>query len=149
MSVTVTVHKRSKRVLIDLGRHDSFFRRGIRDALEDIGEIHKDEIIRLLETGPKTGRIYKRPGRPDHQASAPGQAPASDTGDLVKSVDFEARDHELEVGDRISYGEFLEDGTKKMKPRPHIVVAANNIAGQAVTLLSERVQRRIGRGNRR
>jgi len=148
MSVTVSVHKRSKRVLIDLGDHDQRFTHGRREALHDIGELHKKEIIRLLETGPKTGHVYKRSGRPDHQASAPGQAPATDTGALVKSVDYRSRDLELEVGEEQDYGEWLEDGTKKMKPRPHIVVAANNIAGSAVRILSQRVHDRIRRGRR-
>jgi hypothetical protein len=149
MSVTVTVHKRSKQVLIDLGNHDRRFTRGIREALHDIGQLHVEEIQRLLNTGPKTGRIYKRPGRPDHRASAPGQAPATDTGDLSKSVDYEARADQLEVGDRESYGRWLEDGTKRMKPRPHVGVAANNIAGDAVVLLGRRVVERLGPGARR
>ena len=37
-----------------------------------------------MATGPKTGRIYKY-GNVLHQASAPGEAPAVDTGNLLNS----------------------------------------------------------------
>jgi hypothetical protein len=146
--ITISVHKRSKSVLINLGRHDRMFSRGITEALYDIGQMHVDEVDRILKTGPKTGRLYRRPGRAPHQASAPGQAPANDTGNLANSLDYNVQRIRLEVGERAPYAIFLEDGTRKMKPRPHMVVAANNIAGRAVVLLGERVQRRIGRGNR-
>ncbi len=143
MSITVSVHKRSERVLIDLGHHRTRFSDGIREALRDIGQLHVIEIRRLLDTGPKTGRIYNKPGRPPHQASAPGQAPATETGALAKSADYAARDLELEVGEREPYARRLEDGGGRIKPRPHIVVAANNVAGDAVEMLEERVAERI------
>lgn len=145
MSVTVSVHKKTKKVLLDLGDHDRRFKVGIREALHDIGKLHVTEIRRLLDTGPKTGRTYKKPGRPPHQASAPGQAPATETGDLAKSADYKARTDELEVGETMPYAKVLEDGGGRIKPRPHVVVAANNIAGDAVELLEARVVQRIGR----
>jgi hypothetical protein len=39
-----------------------------------------------IQTGPKTGRTYRRRGR-THRASARGEAPASDTGFLVGSIE--------------------------------------------------------------
>ena len=39
----------------------------------------RGEAIKSIQTGPKSGRIYERYNpRRTHQASAPGQAPASD-----------------------------------------------------------------------
>jgi HK97 gp10 family phage protein len=147
--IRVSVHKKTKRVLLDLGDHDRRFSRGIIDALHDIGQMHVDEADRLINTGPKTGWLYRRKGRAPHQASAPGEAPANDTGELAKSLDYNVQRVRLEVGESARYAIFLEDGTRKMKPRPHMVVAANNIAGRAVVLLGERVQRRIGKGNKK
>jgi hypothetical protein len=41
--------------------------------------------IELMQM-PKSGRTYKR-GSKSHQASAPGEAPAIDTGNLVNSIE--------------------------------------------------------------
>ena len=38
-----------------------------------------------IQSPPKTGRIYRH-GKVEHQASAPGEAPATDTGNLVNSI---------------------------------------------------------------
>lgn len=49
------------------------------------------EIKRRIQTGPKSGRLYVRKSgrnRGTHRASAPGQAPATDTGALVQSIRF-------------------------------------------------------------
>lgn len=66
----------------------------------------KKEVIRALGRGalsvqrsaidavrspPKTGKIYKR-GSVTHQASAPGEAPATDTGALISSIRVEIAD---------------------------------------------------------
>lgn len=59
-----------------------------RGAFRTAQAIQK-EAVRLLTTGPKTGRIYRRRGV-EHQASAPGQPPASDTGRLAGSGTTEA-----------------------------------------------------------
>jgi len=145
MTVRVSVHARSKRVLIALRNHNTQFDQGIHEALYDIGRITQTEIRRLLDTGPKTGRIYSRPGGRRHRASAPGEAPATDTGALAKSVDYVVQSAiRMEVGDREHYGEYLEDGTRRMRARPHVVRGANNTAGRAVVLLSERVIPRLG-----
>ena len=42
----------------------------------------------LIQSGPKTGRVYKH-GNVSHQASAPGEAPASDTGALASHSKIE------------------------------------------------------------
>lgn len=42
------------------------------------------ERVETAMRSPKSGRVYKRPGG-THQASAPGEAPAVDTGALIGS----------------------------------------------------------------
>lgn len=72
-----------------------------------------------LQRGPKTGRIYKR-RKVRHQASAPGEAPATDTGRLVSSLKVEIPSEKwtanLVAG--VPYAIHLEYGTRHMKPRP-------------------------------
>lgn len=51
--------------------------------------IWRNEYLRLILREPKTGRVYVRRGV-KHRASAPGEAPASDTGVLVRSCQVRA-----------------------------------------------------------
>jgi hypothetical protein len=74
-------------------------------------------------SGPKTGRIYHRtnPTRV-HRASAPGQAPASDLGDLARGIRVEDRVFATRVRIRIFntqwYAWLLEFGHGPILPRP-------------------------------
>ena len=73
---------------------------------------------------PKHGMTYRR-GQKTHTASAPGEAPAIDTGNLVNSVreDFPA-DLTGMVFTNTQYGAYLEFGTHRMAARPWLVPAA-------------------------
>ena len=56
----------------------------LTNVLRGGGQLIRGEAIRSIQTGPKSGRTYEKYNpRRTHKASAPGQAPASDTGNLV------------------------------------------------------------------
>ena len=84
-------------------------------AIETAGEA-KESIL----TGTRTGRIYRRKGGKIHQASAPGEHPMSDSGDLQGSIFYDGSRNKLRatVGSIIKHGLFTEEGTKNMKRRP-------------------------------
>jgi HK97 gp10 family phage protein len=68
------------------------------------------------------GTVYEhyKPYRRTHQASAPGQPPASDIGNLASHITYSTSRRGLEgrVGTNVVYGKFLEFGTKNMAARP-------------------------------
>lgn len=100
-------------------------RKGLRIALLDIGKENSRHVKRLIRKPPKSGRLYKFKGR-RHQASASGEAPANRSGRLARSVGYKASGWvRVEFGDRALYGKFLERGTRKMAPRPHLVRTAD------------------------
>jgi hypothetical protein len=73
-----------------------------------------------IQIGPKSGRVYKR-GRRIHQASAPGEAPATDTGNLVNSIQARPRGQfTAEVAAGAEYAEKLELGGARVAPRPFL-----------------------------
>jgi len=76
-------------------------------------------IVDSIQRDPKTGRVYG-----DHQASAPGQPPATDKGQLVRSITMsvEGTDGEVVGVIRASapYAAALEFGTTKIAPRPYM-----------------------------
>lgn len=77
--------------------------------------IHRNESVRMVQQGPKSGRMYGR-----HQASAAGEAPASDTGRLANSILVRHTPGTLtaSVVCTAAYGLALEFGTRHMAPRP-------------------------------
>ena len=100
----------------------------VADVLNATGLELRGDIIKRIQHGPKTGRIYKRRSV-THQASAPGQAPATDTGRLANSVVFNKRVSGPNKGTVVvesfaSYAKYLEFGTRKIAPRPAWAPAA-------------------------
>lgn len=90
----------------------------IDKAVTSAGIELRSIIVKGYQKGPKTGKVYTR-GTVDHQSSAPGEAPATDTGRLVNSVYFEKTQRAVvAVGSMVVYGEYLEWGTRKIAPRP-------------------------------
>lgn len=74
-----------------------------------------------IQQGPHTGRMYGR-----HQASAPGEAPATDTGFLVSHIFSEVTKGKNPSGMVIStapYSSHLEFGTTEMAARPYMFPA--------------------------
>lgn len=104
-------------------------------ALEALTDVRK-----AIQGPPKTGREYPRGKNGDkvHRASAPGQAPATDTGALVNSTYYTmVDDYTAAIGSRLEYAFYLEFGTFKMEARPSWVPAAEKNA--------PRMQKRIER----
>lgn len=59
----------------------------------------------------------------DHLASAPGDAPNTDTSRLVNSIKMETTRSEVFVGSTVPYAQWLEFGTSRMAARPWLVPA--------------------------
>ena len=106
------ISKRGK----DLIKHAVF--KGVADV--------EKEAKKSIQRGSPSGRVYQRynPKR-THQASAPGQPPASDTGFLVNNIKrrMDADNMGGEVASRAAYSKYLEFGTSKMLPRPFMFPA--------------------------
>ncbi len=96
---------------------------GEQVALEVVTDIVTDThalAVAGIQGGPKSGRVYKR-GAVTHQASAPGQYPASDQGILATSIAMippQPGNIVGQVGTSVAYGPMLEFGTSRMAARP-------------------------------
>lgn len=89
--------------------------------------IHRDVIKSFV--APKTGNEYTRGGK-THTASAPGEAPARDTGHLGQATSLNvASDKDAapvaEVMSAAQYAAPLEFGTETMAARPFMRPAFN------------------------
>ena len=92
----------------------------IKDKLGIAGNLVRNTAIASIQSGAKSGRRYGK-----HTASAPGQAPATDTGFLQSNIvlNIEATGLVADVESRAKYSIFLEFGTSKMKARPFMLPA--------------------------
>ena len=84
-----------------------------------IGKVAHDAVAKMAEhmDEPKSGLVYGA-----HQASAPGEAPAVDTGALKSSLYAKRiRNAVWEVGAGMEYAPHLEFGTTRMAARPYFV----------------------------
>lgn len=103
-------------------------------------ELVRSEAISLILNTPKTGRIYPRRGI-EHQASAPGEAPASDTGRLVNSIrtSYDVAKLTAYISADANYAGYLEFGTQKMEPRPFLRPALANVRDRVQQLVDTEI----------
>ena len=114
----------------------------LTNILRGGGQLIRGEAIRSIQTGPKSGRTYEKYNpRRTHKASAPGQAPASDTGNLVSQIMSVADGKNTLVESRAEYSKFLEFGTSKMLPRPFLFPASEKSTKKIVQVLIQKLNK--------
>lgn len=114
--------------------------RGIFAGTEAVAEQARQAIL----SPPKSGALYKRRGVV-HQASAPGEAPASDTGRLVQSgrTEYNQQDISGRVIFSTEYALALEVGTVNMQPRPYLRPALEVKKDFIVEAVASRIQEEL------
>ncbi|MGD9276247.1 MAG: hypothetical protein PVJ67_03690 [Candidatus Pacearchaeota archaeon] len=113
--------------------------RAIRQAFYRIGKDLIKESKKMILAKPKHGRLYKLRRKKQtvlHRASRAGEAPASFTGSLWKSLDFDViGSDKMQFGAKqefqnrkgnpkgVTYAKYLENGTYKMAQRPYLITS--------------------------
>lgn len=116
---------------------DTRIKRPLRDVIAKGALWVERDAKSSVQRGPKSGRVYQKylPRR-QHQASAPGEPPATDTGKLAALIthviDLDGLGAQVEA--QADYAIHLEFGTVQMSARPFLFPAL------------ERNKRKIKRG---
>lgn len=128
--------KHAKGIRAALKGVDDATRQAAAEALRDGADDVAARAQELILDPPKTGRIYDRgEGFGTHQASAPGEAPASDTGKLANEIGVDRVDLarlRVAIFSSAKYSAFLEFGTSRMEPRPFLRRALREMAPRIV-----------------
>ena len=116
-----------------------------REVIQGGAQLIRGEAIKDIQTGVKSGRIYEQYNpRRTHRASAPGQSPASDTGNLVRNIIVRNENKDLvKVESNAPYSSFLEFGTSKMLPRPFLFPATEKSRPKIAQAVFNRVKKEI------
>lgn len=105
--------------------------RAILRGLKEIGHLLTLTARAGIRERNKTGRVYNFRGR-IHRASAPGEYPAKRTGNLGRSINYDASGLKMDFGTNISYGRYLQQyktpeqrssNWKKIQARPFLTLA--------------------------
>lgn len=98
--------------------------------------------IEEVQRGERSGRIYRRKkGKIVHKASAPGEPPKSDSGNLVAHIRGFVEDRVTAVLEAATaYAKALEFGTRKMAARPFMDRAAAIVLKRAIVRLSNAIR---------
>ncbi len=144
MSVTVTGTDELKRKMLMLG--SQMQEAATEGVFVTAHEVRASAIMSIQEQSP--GQVVTRSrqggGTYPHVAASEGQAPNTDTGALVASIAVEkSGDTEYEIGTNLDYGEFLEMGTVKMRPRPWLIPALDANRGNLLKNIEKTVDIRI------
>lgn len=108
-------------------------------ALDEAAAAVQGEAQRLIADPPKTGRVYQKYNpRRVHQASAKGQAPATDLGTLIQSIVIDRTDvprGRIVIAATAKHAKFLELGTRKMAPRPFLRRALRTMRRRVIRIV--------------
>jgi HK97 gp10 family phage protein len=144
INVKVTGLKKAQDALKNLEKD---LEQPFREIILGSAQLIRGEAIKSIQTGPKSGRIYEKYNpRRTHKSSAPGQAPASDTGNLVSQIRVRQKNpDEVIVESNALYSAFLEFGTSKMLARPFLFPATERSRPKIVQAVFNRVVKEINR----
>ena len=86
MDIKINV-KNLKKVLSQLNTLNKDLEPDFQQVVKGGGQLIRAEAVKSIQSGAKSGIVYQKYNpRRQHRASAPGQAPASDTGNLVSKI---------------------------------------------------------------
>jgi HK97 gp10 family phage protein len=107
----------------NLHKRMDFVQNNVLKVLNSSALLVEGSAKESIQRGIKSGKTYTR-GGVVHQASAEGEAPATDTGFLVSNITHQfakkGKTMASKVLSKANYSEFLEFGTRNMGARPFL-----------------------------
>lgn len=111
--------------------------------MKQVAQGAEDYFKREMVTA-KHGVVYYKGGK-RHQASAPNEFPANETGRLRASISSRYNTREASVGSNVPYSRWLRDGTKFMQRRKMSDDALKETVQKALPTLRGFIRFRYGK----
>jgi HK97 gp10 family phage protein len=108
------------------------------DAIDSIEKVSPGNEVTRTRLGGKKRK---------HIASLPGDAPNTDSGKLISTIQVEANKDGVYVGSELEYAETLEFGTRRMQPRPWLNPALEKNREKIREIFSDKINDRINLEN--
>lgn len=117
-------------------------------GMKEIGKLLTLTARAGIRKRNKTGRVYNFRGR-KHRSGAPGEYPAKRTGDLARSVDFDANKYRMEFGTNSKYAKYLQQfktpeqrssNWKKIAPRPFLTLSHDAHKDEFEKIMSKNIR---------
>jgi HK97 gp10 family phage protein len=117
-------------------------RKEVTKAVVKNAVMYQAALIDAIQSGSRSGVTYG-----NHQASAPGEAPKTDKGRLVASIQtrFDANGLAADVYSKLPYAWFLEFGTSRVEARPVWVPLFKSMEDQMRETISAAVRRALAK----
>lgn len=119
-----------------------------KDSVAESAELIKDEVLHLVQDTPKSGAIYIHRGRGGpHQASAPGEPFANETGNALLNTKTYEENGGLKgrIAGEAEYALILETGSSRISPRPVFRPALFNKASDIVKVFQTNIRKAISK----
>ena len=132
--------------LKELNKEVNAISKGLKEAADNFVDILTTELVigannirnDIIKSfrGKKTGTVYKKKSGKKHKSSAPGEAPAIDEGELLRSIIYDVKKGQIEIGAAgAPYAPYLEEGAiynpegsltiRILEPRPFLEPAVD------------------------
>ena len=114
------------------------------DGAIAFGELVRTEAIKSIQDqspGDTVERSRAGGGVYEHVAASAGEAPNTDTGRLVQSVQVDIQPSKVFVGSSLDYAGYLENGTRRMDARPWLFPALENNKVEGEKLIGQKVDK--------
>lgn len=103
--------------------------KNVNSAIKKAAYLVHGDLVKSIQRGSRSGKIYKRRSV-EHQASASGEYPKTDTGRLVASLNVKLGNLYASVGTNIIYAQylvnmnrlFLEDALKRNEGKIQLLI---------------------------
>lgn len=144
------------KINISLLGKDKFIKqleRAGREAEKDVfaavnkgGQLIRGEAVKSISRGARTGNVYRRGTGRTHTASAPGEFPKTDTGELVSNITVEKETRtSVTVGSRIQapQGYWLETKEPSQGGREWLRPTVQKNADRVFKMIGKSVEKAI------
>ena len=121
MKASLTGSEELKKALAEFGIEAD---KRIKNIVQGTAQNIRTRAIKSVQRGTKSGTTYEKTNpKRKHKSSAPGEAPATDTGRLAGSIRADIEGKKAEVVADTEYAAWLEFGTQNIQPRPFLIPA--------------------------